>query len=118
LDCFGCYLSDTQLASERHPDVWKRVERISEWCVTYRPSDAAEEVGVDSFQNLNQDIVDQIEEDTGVKIKSFNNRYHIGFFEESGVTPRRYSEDAIELFRRVRNGEDYTLDIPEERIPD
>lgn len=85
---------------------------------TYRPSDAAEEVGVDSFQNLNQDIIDQIEEDKGVNIKSFNNRYHIAFFEQSGVTPRRYSEEAIELFRKVKDDEDYNLDIPEERIPD
>ena len=85
---------------------------------TYRPSDAAEEVGVDSFQNLNQDIIEQIKEDTGIDLKSFNNRYHIAFFEESGVTPRRYSEDAIDLFRKVKDGESYSLEIPEERIPD
>jgi len=85
---------------------------------TYRPSDAAEEVGVDSFQNLNQDIIEQIKEVTGIDLKSFNNRYHIAFFEESGVTPRRYSEDAIDLFRKVKNGESYSLEIPEERIPD
>lgn len=85
---------------------------------TYRPSDAAEEIGVDSYRNLNQDIIEQIEEDTGVDIRSFNNRYHIAFVEEDGVTPRRYSEDAIDLFRKVKNGEDYSLEIPEERIPE
>lgn len=84
---------------------------------TYRPSDAAEEVGVGNFRNLNQNIIDQIEADKGVDIRSFNNRYHIAFF-ESGVTPRRYSDDAIDLFEKVRDGEDYCLDIPDERIPD
>jgi len=84
---------------------------------TYRPSDAAEEIDVGNFQNLNQDIIEQIEDETGVDIKSFNNRYHIAFFDESGVTPRRYSEEAIELFQKVKDGEDYNLDIPDERIP-
>jgi len=85
---------------------------------TYRPSDAAEEIGVGSYVNLNQDIIDQIEEDKGVDIRSFNNRYHIAFFEESGVTPRRYSDEALELFEKVKDGEEYSLDIPEERIPE
>ena len=85
---------------------------------TYRPSEAAEEIGLSSYVPLNREIIDQIEEDKGVDIKAFNNRYHIAFFDESGVTPRRYSDDALDLFEKVRNGEDYSLDIPEERIPD
>ncbi|WP_199774227.1 SIR2 family NAD-dependent protein deacylase [Salinibacter altiplanensis] len=83
---------------------------------TYRPSDAAEEIGLDGYQNLNDKVIDKIDQEKGVNIKSFNNRYHIAFFSEN-VTPRRYSEEAIELFRKVKEGKEYTLDIPDERIP-
>lgn len=85
---------------------------------TYRPTAVVEEIGVSSYQNLNQDIIGEIEEVTGVDIRSFNNRYHIAFFEESGPTPRRYSDDAIELFEKVRDGENFSLNIPDERVPD
>ncbi|ELY53646.1 hypothetical protein C491_20941 [Natronococcus amylolyticus DSM 10524] len=84
---------------------------------TYRPSEVAEEIGLDSYVTLNREILDQIEEDRGVDITAFNNRYHIAFFEESGVEPRRYSDEALDLFKKVKDGQDYSLDIPEERIP-
>lgn len=85
---------------------------------THKPSNAAEEIRLDNYRTLNKEIIGKIEEDTGTDIKSFNNRYHIAFFEESGPTPRRYSDEAIELFEKVRDGEDYSLDIPDDRIPD
>lgn len=83
---------------------------------TIPPEKAAERIGFDHYTPLNQDIIAQIEEETGVDIRAFNNRYHINL--EGGGNPRRYSEEAIELFRRVKNGEDYSLDISDERIPD
>jgi hypothetical protein len=83
---------------------------------TIPPEKAAKRIGFDHYRPLNQEIIAQIEEETGVDIRSFNNRYHINL--EGGVNPRRYSEEAIELFEKVKNGGDYSLDIPEERIPD
>jgi len=83
---------------------------------TIPPEKAAKRIGFDHYRPLNQEIIAQIEEETGVDIRSFNNRYHIDL--EGGVNPRRYSEEAIELFEKVKNGETYSLDIPEERIPD
>lgn len=83
---------------------------------TIPPGKAVNRIGIDHYSTLNQEIIAQIEEETGVDIRAFNNRYHIDL--EGGVNPRRYSEEAIELFEKVKNGEDYSLDIPEERIPD
>jgi hypothetical protein len=83
---------------------------------TTPPLEAAEEIGLDSFQELNREIITQIEDDTTVDIKSFNNRYHIAL--SGGTNPRRYSDEAIELFKKVKQGEEYSLDIPEGRIPD
>jgi hypothetical protein len=83
---------------------------------TIPPEKAANRIGFDHYRPLNQEIIAQIEEETGVDIRAFNNRYHINL--EGGVNPRRYSEEAIELFEKVKNGEEYSLDIPEERISD
>lgn len=82
-----------------------------------RPSELAVELGLGHFVNLNQ-LIDELAEETGVGIRTFNNRYHIAFFEEEGVEPRRYSQDAIELLEAFNSGEAVDLDIPEDRIPD
>jgi hypothetical protein len=80
----------------------------------YRPSDATEELGLDNYSELNREIIGKIEEEEGIDIRRFNNRYHIEL--ERGSNPRRYSEEALELFKKVRDGEDYELDILEARI--
>lgn len=81
-----------------------------------RPSELAEELGYDHWIELNN-LLDELNEVEGVDIREFNNRYHIAFFDEDGVEPRRYSPEATELLTSFRDGEEYELGIPNERIP-
>jgi hypothetical protein len=68
--------------------------------------------------DVNTEVIQQIYEDTEVNITALNNRYHVAFFKGTSSTPRRYSEDALELFEKVIEGEEYELNIPESRIPE
>lgn len=81
-----------------------------------RAIDVAEELGYEHWMPVNQ-LIDELAEEEGVNIKEFNNRYHIAFFDDERVEPRRYSEDTVELLRAFREGDEYELGIPEERIP-
>jgi hypothetical protein len=83
----------------------------------YRPQAMAEEIDLDNTTKLNNNIIKEIYEREGINITGFKNRYHIAIWGASS-TPRAYSEAAKELFIKVRDGEDWELDIPEFRVPD
>lgn len=84
-----------------------------------RPSDVAEQLGFSPTNTYQvNELIRSIEGETGINIRKFNNRYHIAFVGQGKVDPRRYSEEVVPLLKKVRDGEEYSLDIPENQIPD
>ena len=83
----------------------------------YRPTELYEEIGVDNAYNFKEKVLVPIYEKYGYNLTSFNNKYYISFPAES-VTPRRYSEAAVEGFNDVLDGGDFEISIPDDRIPD
>ncbi|WP_201272920.1 SIR2 family NAD-dependent protein deacylase [Sinorhizobium meliloti] len=55
-------------------------------------------------------LIDAVTETTGVNIRKSDNRYHRGE-RVNKTTFHKYSDEAIELLRKVRDGEDYKLDL-------
>lgn len=84
----------------------------------YGPEEFYEEIGVRSPRMFKKKVLVPIWEKEGVNITSFNNKYHIAFFDRGAVEYRSFSEAAIELADSVMSGEDFDLGIPAEQIPD
>lgn len=76
----------------------------------YRLSDVAEELGYDTWHYANQHI-EEIENERGVNIKQSDNQYHMDIAFNRDQPEHRYSDAAIELLKKVKQGEDYELDI-------
>lgn len=87
-------LSDPSVVSAKYP---------------YIISEVAEELGYSHWYYVNEHI-EEIEEETGINIKESDNRYHFAMKSGSTVT-HKYSEAAVDLIRKVRDGEDYTVDL-------
>ncbi len=84
-----------------------------------RPSDVAVRLGFESTNTYAvNELIRDIEEETGINIREFNNRYHIAFIGQGKVDPRRYSEEVVPLLKKVRDDEEYALNIPESQIPE
>lgn len=82
----------------------------------YRTIDLAEKLGYEHFNYVVQ-LLEQIENEKGVDIRDSDNQYHIDIaFNRSDSTNHRYSDTALELLRKVKNGEDYELDLKEEEV--
>lgn len=81
-------------------------------------TDVANELGVGGSTGLKNSVIQQIYDDHDINITAFNNRYHVAFFEGNDSESRRYSEEAIDLFEKVLNSEEYELQIPDSHIPD
>ncbi|EMA09211.1 hypothetical protein C436_19378 [Haloarcula marismortui ATCC 33800] len=80
--------------------------------------DVTNELGIGGTPTLKEEVIRPIKNQYGENITAFNNRYHVAFFEGHTAETRRYSEEAVELFEKVLNSENYSVDIPESRIPD
>lgn len=78
----------------------------------YRLSDVAEELGYDTWYYANEHIV-EIEEKCGINIKETDNKYHMNATPQADNPQHMYSNAAIELLRKVKNGEEYTVEIDE-----
>jgi hypothetical protein len=78
----------------------------------YRTTDVADELGLSHFNYVVQ-ILEQIEEETGIDIRESNNQYHIDIAFNSEDPQHRYSDSAVELLRRVQNHEEYELNLNE-----
>lgn len=55
-------------------------------------------------------LIDKIKNETGVFIKDTDNKYHITIKTGSASVIHKYSNDAIQLLRKVKHGEEYHLD--------
>lgn len=78
----------------------------------YRTKDVASELGLSHFNYVVQ-LIEELEEETGTDIRESNNQYHIDIAFNSENPNHRYSDSAVELLRKVQNGEDYQLDLNE-----
>ncbi|MCS3390260.1 SIR2 family protein [Burkholderia thailandensis] len=77
----------------------------------YVLSGVAEQLGLPNW-NAVQKVIDVLKESTGFDIKSTDNRYHITMRtgQAAGSKTHKYSEAAVDLLRKVYNGEEYALD--------
>ncbi|RDZ42954.1 hypothetical protein C5B86_14810 [Haloferax sp. Atlit-19N] len=76
----------------------------------YRLTSVAEELGWDTWHYANQ-LIEQIEEETGVNIKESDNQYHMDIAFDREEPQHRYSDAAVDLLKKVRDGESYELDL-------
>lgn len=75
----------------------------------YRISDVAEELGYDHWRPIHDMILDLADEH-GKNIKESDNSYHIDISVTTENPQHRYSGEAIQLFRKIRDEEDYEFD--------
>jgi hypothetical protein len=72
--------------------------------------DVANELGWDTWHYANQ-LIEEIEEERGVNIKESDNQYHMDIAFNRDAPQHRYSDAAVELLGKVRDGEEYELDL-------
>lgn len=76
----------------------------------YRTTDIADELGYSHFNYVVQ-LLEQIEEETGTDIRDSNNKYHIDIAFQSDNAQHRYSDEAVHLLEKVKNGDEYELTL-------
>lgn len=76
----------------------------------YRLTDVANELGWDTWHYANQ-LIEEIEEERGLNIKESDNQYHMDIAFNRDDPQHRYSDAAVELLRKVRDGEEYELNL-------
>lgn len=74
----------------------------------YRLSDLAERLGYETWHPAHY-LIEEIEEETGVNIKEADTIYHIDIAFNRSEPDHRYSDAAVELLRKVDEGEEYEL---------
>ncbi|MCF1485640.1 MULTISPECIES: SIR2 family NAD-dependent protein deacylase [Rhizobium/Agrobacterium group] len=79
----------------------------------HSPTDTAKKLGMKHWNKVN-DLINQIFDEKGVNIKLSNNRYHRAT-KHNRTVYHSYSDEALEVLKKVRNGEAYELDLG---IPD
>ena len=64
-------------------------------------------------------VINQIEAERGVNIKSFDNKYHIAVKVGNSPTAMRhkYSQACVDFLDNVRNGREYNLDVMSVSMP-
>lgn len=76
----------------------------------YTLTQVARRLGFNNWQDANK-ILNRIKEETGVDLRSSDNRYHCkiktGVKENSAA--RKWSHEAVDLFKRVASGSEYVL---------
>lgn len=74
----------------------------------YGLTEVAEELGYGHWTPAN-DLIQQIEGETGINIKESDNLYHIDVAYNRDYSTHRYSDAAVELLEKVDAGEEYDL---------
>jgi hypothetical protein len=69
-----------------------------------------QDLGYSSWHQANQ-LIDQIKSQKGVNIKAADNRYHIAILAGNTMQAHKYSQAAVDLLKKVRDGENYELEI-------
>jgi hypothetical protein len=76
----------------------------------YRLTDVANELGWDTWHYADQ-LIEEIVEERGINIKESDNQYHMDIAFNRDEPQHRYSDAAVELLRKVRDGEAYSLNL-------
>jgi hypothetical protein len=76
----------------------------------YSLTQVAEELGYDHWHPANE-LIKQVEEETGVNIKESDNRYHAAIKVGKVSKTHKYSTAAVDLLQKVDNEEDYELQL-------
>lgn len=73
-------------------------------------SQLAERVGLPNWQALNK-LINRIKDEQGIDLRSSDNRYHcrIKTGTKANSMTRKWSHDAVNLFKKVSSGEEYEL---------
>lgn len=87
-------INDYTLAAVQHP---------------YSPSEAAKKLGVKRWNKVN-DLIAAVTAQTGVDIKSSDNRYHRAN-QHNKLIMHRYSDEAIALLKKVKDAQPYEVDL-------
>lgn len=74
----------------------------------YSLTRVAEELGYSYWSHADQ-LIKQMESERGVNIKHTDNRYHVAIMAGRKSSAHKYSQEAVELLAKVRDGEPYEL---------
>lgn len=77
----------------------------------YTLTDVAKKLGGKNWHYADT-LIANVEEQTGVNIKSTDNKYHVAIKTGAKSTSHKYSQHCIELLRQVKDKEEFSLDIP------
>jgi hypothetical protein len=77
----------------------------------------AEQLGY-TFWSPAQKLIDKLREESGFDMKGTDNKYHIAVPSGKTAYIHRYSEAAVDLLRKVENGEQYELDQQQVKLED
>lgn len=78
----------------------------------YAATGVGQKLGYDTWHEVRK-IINHIKEETGFDITSTDNKYHIAIKlgHKSPQLTHRYTDAAVDLFRKVINGEKYEIDM-------
>lgn len=78
----------------------------------YAATGVGQKLGYDTWHEVRK-IINHIKEETGFDITSTDNKYHIAIKlgHKSPQLTHRYTDAAVDLFRKVINGEEYEIDM-------
>lgn len=76
----------------------------------YTLTDVAKRLGYTYWSYAN-DLINKVKQAKGVCIKESDNRYHISIKTGGTSKTRKYSKECIELLKKVRDNEDYILEL-------
>lgn len=78
----------------------------------YAATGVGQKLGYDTWHEVRK-IINHIKEKTGFDITSTDNKYHIAIKlgHKSPQLTHRYTDAAVDLFRKVINGEEYEIDM-------
>ena len=77
----------------------------------YTLTDVAKKLGGTNWYYA-EVLLAEVRKKTGISIKITDNKYHVEIKTGSRSTSHKYSQYCIELLQKVKNGEDYVLDMP------
>lgn len=77
----------------------------------HTPSTLGVSLGFKGWHDANK-LLEILKTTTGVDIKSFDNKYHCAVMKGNVVQAHRYSNLLRILLEKIRDGEEYTLDLP------
>ncbi|MEZ9516454.1 SIR2 family protein [Vibrio splendidus] len=76
----------------------------------YTLTDVARELG-GGYWNHAENLLNEVWEATGISIKASDNKYHVAIKTGARSTSHKYSQQCIDLLRKVKNKETYALDM-------